>query len=242
MLPISPLCVLTVIVGTNRFAYSGNDPVNQLDPSGLSFLSDLWDAVKGDGSFEATFGSKTHVGLKNFADNLDIGINLGSGNLYGAASGFSPSQALLPDVQELSDDDFGSADVLEIVGLVPTGKLAKPISEMLPSGWKKATNRTRLIDGLVANGARITPGNVVDIRSINGRTVWLETGNSSAGLQHIVGKHGPEFAQRGILETQIPDFVFAALKRNTLKLLPMRIGDVSEKSKALFLCHSKTIL
>ena len=79
-----------------------------------------------------------------------------------------------------------------------------------------ATNRTQLIDDLVTGGTRITPENVVDIRSINGRTVWLETGNSSAGLQHIVGKHGPEFAQRGIMEAQIPDVIFTALQKNNV--------------------------
>lgn len=79
-----------------------------------------------------------------------------------------------------------------------------------------ATNRTQLIGDLVAGGTRITPENVVDIRIINGRTVWLETGNSNAGLRHIVGEHGSEFAQRGIPEAEIPDVIFTALQRNNM--------------------------
>ena len=68
-----------------------------------------------------------------------------------------------------------------------------------------------LIAGLPA-GTRITPENVVDIRSINGRTVWLETGNSRAGLQHIVDGHAGDFASRGVTQAQIPDLIFDAMQ------------------------------
>jgi len=57
---------------------------------------------------------------------------------------------------------------------------------------------------------------VIDIRRINGKTIWLETGSPTAGLRHIVGEHGPEFAQRGISELDIPDVVFSALQRNNI--------------------------
>jgi filamentous hemagglutinin len=83
-----------------------------------------------------------------------------------------------------------------------------------------APNRTQLIDDLVADGTRITPENVVDIRRINGRTVWLETGTATgarpAGLNHIIAEHGTEFTQRGISQAEIPDVVFTALQRNNV--------------------------
>ena len=41
--------------------------------------------------------------------------------------------------------------------------------------------------------------------------MFLETGNSQAGRQHIVERHATEFAQRGIPETQIPDAVMKAV-------------------------------
>lgn len=43
-------------VGTNRYAYSGNDPVNRIDPLGNSWLDRGWDNVFGNGSFNNTFG------------------------------------------------------------------------------------------------------------------------------------------------------------------------------------------
>ncbi|MDO5658166.1 MAG: polymorphic toxin-type HINT domain-containing protein [Paracoccus sp. (in: a-proteobacteria)] len=84
-----------------------------------------------------------------------------------------------------------------------------------PNG-PEASDRAQLIDDVSAGGAKITPENVVDIRIVNGRTVWLETGNSSAGLRHIVGRHGPEFAQRGIPYAEIPNVLFTALQRNNV--------------------------
>ena len=71
--------------------------------------------------------------------------------------------------------------------------------------------KSALITKLQNNGAKITPENVVDIRDVNGRTVWLETGNKEAGLVHIIERHGKEFAEKGISEKQIPEMLFKAL-------------------------------
>ncbi|MDD7912018.1 filamentous hemagglutinin N-terminal domain-containing protein [Pseudovibrio exalbescens] len=80
-------------------------------------------------------------------------------------------------------------------------------------------NRTLTRDELIAGlpeGTRITTENVVDIQQLpNGQTVWLETGSSSAGLQHI-NRHAGEFAQKGISQDEIPDAVFAALQQNNV--------------------------
>lgn len=54
---------------------------------------------------------------------------------------------------------------------------------------------------------------MVDIRRLpDGKTVWLETGNSKAGLQHIVDGHQKNFADRGIAESEIPSLIFDALQ------------------------------
>lgn len=45
-------------VGTNRFSYSFNDPVNRNDTDGKSWLDRTWDNVFGGGSFNRTFGDK----------------------------------------------------------------------------------------------------------------------------------------------------------------------------------------
>ncbi|WP_114391086.1 VENN motif pre-toxin domain-containing protein [Notoacmeibacter marinus] len=102
---------------------------------------------------------------------------------------------------------------------IPGGSIAKlrALKKASKGGTTvAATNRTQLINELMASGTKVTLGNVVDIRNINGRTVWLEMGNSRAGLQHIVGEHGSEFAQRGISEAEIPDLLFTALQRDNV--------------------------
>lgn len=44
-----------------------------------------------------------------------------------------------------------------------------------------------------------------------GKVVFLEAGNSRAGLQHVVERHGEDFARRGVEEAQIPDLLIDAL-------------------------------
>lgn len=104
-----------------------------------------------------------------------------------------------------------AADRAALASLEQRGGVANGVP-----GGINAPNKTQLIDDLVAGGTRITPENIVDIRSINGRTVWLETGNSNAGLRHIIDEHGFEFAQRGISEAKIPDVLFTALQRDNV--------------------------
>ena len=50
----------------------------------------------------------------------------------------------------------------------------------------------------------------------DGRIVFLETGNSKAGLKHIVEGHGQDFAKAGIPEDQIPDAIMKAVTEGEL--------------------------
>lgn len=71
---------------------------------------------------------------------------------------------------------------------------------------------TRLIDELEKTGAKYTKEDIVFItRDEQGRIVWLEKGNSSAGLEHILngnGKstgHAADFEKAfGVSRTEIP--------------------------------------
>lgn len=68
-----------------------------------------------------------------------------------------------------------------------------------------------LIQKLQESGVKFTPGNVVAAgENADGQVVFLETGNSRAGLTHIIEQHGGQFAQMGIPEEQVPDFVVTA--------------------------------
>ena len=83
-------------------------------------------------------------------------------------------------------------------------------------GSKKPLDST-LLEELSANGVKFTPGNIVSTaRSQSGQVVFLETGNSKAGLQHIVEGHGSQFAQMGVPESQIPEVVMKALSEGKL--------------------------
>ncbi len=69
-----------------------------------------------------------------------------------------------------------------------------------------------LIDEVVASGEKISPDKVVMItRDPTGRIVWLEKGNSTSGLQHIIDEHSKEFNGRGISNDDIPDYVLEAV-------------------------------
>ena len=69
-----------------------------------------------------------------------------------------------------------------------------------------------LIDEVVANGDKISPDKVLMItRDPSGKIVWMEEGNSSSGLQHIVDQHGKEFNGRGISNDNIPNYVLEAV-------------------------------
>ena len=69
-----------------------------------------------------------------------------------------------------------------------------------------------LIAEVIKNGEKISPDDVLLIaKDPNGKIVWIEKGNSSAGLQHIVDQHGSEFNGKGISNDDIPAYVMSAV-------------------------------
>lgn len=69
-----------------------------------------------------------------------------------------------------------------------------------------------LIDEVIKSGEKISPDNVLLIaKDPSGKTVWIEKGNSSAGLQHIINQHGSEFNGKGISNENIPAYVMTAV-------------------------------
>ncbi|MEE9453303.1 MAG: hypothetical protein V3V13_02825, partial [Paracoccaceae bacterium] len=126
-------------------------------------------------------------------------------------------------------DALGTATLVPVVGVIAGKTVVKYGDEVvglvddvtgvftrvgrLPDGVLK---RVELIDNLAASGTRITPGNVVDIRQIDGKTVWLETGSDSAGLQHIYKRHEVDFANKGIPRGEVPNVIMNALERGNV--------------------------
>jgi hypothetical protein len=74
-----------------------------------------------------------------------------------------------------------------------------------------------LIGELGRQGIEHTPEDIVRIaQDESGKVVFLESGNAKAGLEHIVTRHGGDFANVGIPEDQIPDLVMAAATRGII--------------------------
>lgn len=57
-------------VGTNRYAYSANDPVNRSDPGGNAWVDRAFESVFGEGSFDRTFGDGASEAVDRFADRV----------------------------------------------------------------------------------------------------------------------------------------------------------------------------
>ena len=69
-----------------------------------------------------------------------------------------------------------------------------------------------MISELAEAGIKHNPDDIVRIgRNADSKIAFLETGNSKAGLQHIIDQHGDDFARRGISSDQVADVVIKAV-------------------------------
>jgi len=84
----------------------------------------------------------------------------------------------------------------------------------------KSHNETQadLIAELVRQGIKHTPENIIFIvRNNESKILFLEQGNSKAGLQHIIEVHGADFVNQGIALKEIADFLKAAIQQNKVQ-------------------------
>jgi len=99
--------------------------------------------------------------------------------------------------------------------------------------------KNKLLDELAAQGIKHEPEDIIAIwKNAEGKIIFLEKGNKNAGLAHIIGEHGPEFAQAGITEAEIPSLLQEAVTNGT------RIGSQGKGSgRAIYevLFHGKLI-
>jgi hypothetical protein len=77
---------------------------------------------------------------------------------------------------------------------------------------RRGESRQDLLDELARTGVKHNPDDIVEIgRNEAGQVVFLERGNSRAGLQHIVERHAGDFANVGVPEDRIAKLVFTAV-------------------------------
>ncbi|MBD3898325.1 DUF637 domain-containing protein [Halomonas sp. ML-15] len=139
-------------------------------------------------------------------------------------------------ITESNREQLAQADALELAGqqdeadrlrvrvalenqsmLMGAGGLVASLPRMAKSVvTSRALTRDELIAGL-PQGTKITPEDLVDIRRLpDGRTVWLETGNDAAGLQHIYRRHEVDFSNKGVPREEISTVVMDALERGNV--------------------------
>jgi hypothetical protein len=74
-----------------------------------------------------------------------------------------------------------------------------------------------LFAALCQAGIKHSPEKVVRIaKQADGKIIFLEEGNTEAGLQHILEQHSLEFANQGIEPDQIPDAIIAAVTQGKM--------------------------
>ncbi|TAE58063.1 MAG: hypothetical protein EAZ76_16725 [Nostocales cyanobacterium] len=72
--------------------------------------------------------------------------------------------------------------------------------------------KSALLAELAQLGIKHNPEKIVKIaKKADGKIVFLEEGNTQAGLQHILEKHSSQFADQGIEVEQIPDAIITAI-------------------------------
>jgi hypothetical protein len=103
-------------VGTNRFSYSFNDPVNKFDPGGND-----WNPMNGD-EFDPEKTPPVYTKRTYIDDMTDV--LRASGRIAYDAGAVAASIAL-PDFQGLTNGDLTWNDALEVASIVPVGKVAK---------------------------------------------------------------------------------------------------------------------
>lgn len=74
--------------------------------------------------------------------------------------------------------------------------------------------KEKMIAELSENGIKHTPEDIVSIgRKPDGKVVFIENGNSRAGLQHILERHAADFEALGVPKSEVPSVVMEATTR-----------------------------
>lgn len=89
------------------------------------------------------------------------------------------------------------------------------------SGLYKKTNGAlkpeHLMEELKQKGVKFTEDDVLMVaKTQTDDLAWLEKGNETAGLKHIMNEHGDQFLQKGITEESMPSFLKTAIENGRI--------------------------
>jgi hypothetical protein len=86
-----------------------------------------------------------------------------------------------------------------------------------PVRGPRKPSRQELLDELRKKGVKHNPTEIVEIgKNDAGDVIFLENGNSRAGLLHIKERHAGDFANLGVPESKIGSLVFTAATEGTV--------------------------
>ena len=75
-----------------------------------------------------------------------------------------------------------------------------------------------LVKELDQSGEKHNSNDIVGITRdpITGKLAWLENGNTSAGLNHILDQHGKQFNDKGISNEELPHYIMEAINQGRI--------------------------
>jgi hypothetical protein len=86
-----------------------------------------------------------------------------------------------------------------------------------PPRVPRKPSRQELLDELTRRAVKHNPADIVEIGTDDaGKIIFLENGNSRAGLLHIKGRHAGDFANLGVPESKIGKLVFTAVTEGSV--------------------------
>ena len=189
---------------------------NQLDPSLYQMAAELTQQKVTDPNEKSV--------LKAMYDWTSIAPDLAmlAATLFGVGKGIVGRVRSATSLEGRALENIKNVDIIEEGGL-PKGA-GNAVKNLKPQN---------LMDELAQSGVKYTPDNVVMVtKTHDGKLMWLEKGDSSAGLQHIVDGHASDFANRGI--NDIPDFL-----NSTLQEMPVKTGISKAGPYAEYLINGK---
>ncbi|MFM0288003.1 hemagglutinin repeat-containing protein [Paraburkholderia megapolitana] len=190
------------------------------DKSAKERLAGFQAQLASDQAAAQTAMNNLAAGVRNGAVDVATGIiNLPNGGPL--ASPGDPGYISLDSLKApyTSGDQIGAnaellVSILATMG-VGKGAAGEAAAEAATAG--KVVVIQADLDTLAANGVKFTPKNVIATgTAADGQVVFLETGSSSAGLQHIIEEHGVDFTNKGIAQSDIPSVVMDAVTQGKL--------------------------
>lgn len=170
------------------------------------------------------FSSSALIPISQAARAGDLTFRLGTATVVKEGISVAAGEGASRLTMKLSGNQTASM----LAGMLASGAtghgLNKADARFHISGNRGGLN-SNLLDELASSGVKYNADDVVTVmKNSDGKLMWLENGNSKAGLTHILERHADDFASQGV--SDIPN-----LLENVLSTSPVKTGS---NAKGLF--------